>query len=197
MADIYIISGVKSQPVDAMLRRKPRVATNNIGLDNFSIIEMINLLSQHSGARIGSVAITADSTPDFDNWGWDDYWNCNDWMNWHALNVQQYGLQIANQKFTQAWASQDIWMAPYNWCKYHSDFADYFSAQGIDTGWLFSHLLVAAENVGDNVINVVTNTGKGVQMIGTLIKYALPVAAVGAGAYGIYELVQHTKTKRA
>ena len=33
--------------------------------------------------------IDAYSQPDYDDWGWDDYWDINDWKNWYdALEKQ-------------------------------------------------------------------------------------------------------------
>lgn len=140
---------------------------------------------QKKSFRVGAFTITADSTPDFDNWGWDDYWTCSDWMRWHQLNVTSYGRTVANDKFVQQWAAQDGFMAPYNWCKYDSDFAGYFQAQGIDVGWLFSHLVVTAQNVGDNVLSSTEDLSSGLNRITTLVKYVSPFAAIGAGVWAI------------
>jgi hypothetical protein len=34
--------------------------------------------------------ITADSKPDYDDWGWDDYWDIEDWMKWHKELCKRY-----------------------------------------------------------------------------------------------------------
>lgn len=35
--------------------------------------------------------ITADSTPVLDGWGWDDYWDSEDWIQWYKLLLKKYG----------------------------------------------------------------------------------------------------------
>lgn len=44
-----------------------------------------------------------DSTPDYDGWGWDDWWGCADWVTWHKMNVAKYGQVKADNKFVEAW----------------------------------------------------------------------------------------------
>ena len=34
--------------------------------------------------------ITADSTPVLDGWGWDDYWDSEDWIQWYKLLLKRY-----------------------------------------------------------------------------------------------------------
>lgn len=135
--------------------------------------------------RVGAFIITADSVPDFDNWGWDDYWTCSDWKRWHELNVAENGRAVANEKFISYWSTQDGFMAPYNWCKYDSTFATYFANQGIDVGWLFSHLVVTTQNVGDNVLSSTESISEGVNTIATVAKYIAPFAAIGAAVWAI------------
>lgn len=151
---------------------------------------------KHKSFRVGAFTITADSVPDFDNWGWDDYWDCSDWMRWHQLMKAAYGLDHANRQFIDYWSDQDAFMEPFNWCKYHSDFADYFEAQGINMGWLFSNLVVATEEVGEDAIDVVENVSSGASGVSTVIKYAAPVAAIIGGAWAIDKWVYPIFGKR-
>lgn len=139
--------------------------------------------------RVGAFTITADSVPDFDNWGWDDYWDCADWKRWHEVKKAAHGLEAANAAFIQYWGAQDAFMAPYNWCKYRSDFAQYFADQGIDVGWLFSHLVVTTSEVGDDVLDTTQSLGTGLKWIGTVVKYAAPVAAIVGGVWVVDKYV--------
>ncbi len=52
--------------------------------------------------------ITAESVPVLDGWGFDDYWLCNDWITWHKLMKDKYGLDYANTKLITAFESQSI-----------------------------------------------------------------------------------------
>ena len=141
-------------------------------------------------SNIGSFNITADSTPALDGWGPGAYWGCTDWMLWHQMNKQKYGQQAANQKFIQWWGSQDTFMGPYNWCKYNKDFANYFSSQGIETGWLLSNLITGAQTVGTNIVTTATNVSSGIATTSTMVKYLLPFAAIGAGVWAFDKYVK-------
>lgn len=146
--------------------------------------------------RVGA-AITADSTPLLDGWGWADYWGCAEWMQWHQANVSKYGKAVANSKFITWWSKQDSFANPYNWCKYNSPFANYFKAQGIEVGWLLSNLVVGTNDVGTAVVNTAGNvsTGiqtasSGVQSLGSVLKYALPFAAIAGGAWAFNKYIK-------
>ena len=181
--DIYIISGAVKRPQPQMVV----LYFMNGGNTQLPFDAFKTLVTTYGAnrARIGSTPITADSTPDYDEWGPDEWWTCADWKQWHVLNVQKYGQAVANDKFMQAWAQQDSFMSPYNWCKYDADFAGYFKNQGIDVGWLLSHLIVGVENVGDNVINTSENLGDTVESVSEWVKVAAGLAFIGAGIYAI------------
>ena len=40
----------------------------------------------------------ADSHPDLDEFGWDDYWEFPQWQTWFNSNVSKYGKQKAQEK---------------------------------------------------------------------------------------------------
>jgi hypothetical protein len=226
--DIYIISGVKKQAHLSELLP--------IGITDIAVMELSNgkrivmptstyrgIMANYGRKRasIGAFTITADSLPAYDTWGWADYWGCTDWMQWHQANVTAYGKDTANQKFISAWGAQDSFMSPYNWCKYNADFADYFSKQGIDVGWMLSHLVVAVQDIPDAVIdaagnltdaagNVLAtaadvaeslahsaqNVASGVGGVTTVIKYVAPFAAIGLGIWAVDKWVYPIFPKR-
>jgi len=116
-------------------------------------------------------------------WNGDDYWKCDDWVRWHKLNVQELGQETANEKFIHWWDEQSAWANPYNWCKYDSDFYNYFDDQGIDTGWLLSKVIVAVDTAADGVVDA----GEGLKTTFKLSKYILPIALIGFGLSWLYK----------
>ena len=50
--------------------------------------------------------IDAYSQPDYDDWGWDDYWDINDWKNWYVALEKQFGASEAGKKWLEAWNKQ-------------------------------------------------------------------------------------------
>lgn len=206
--DIYIISGTRNQAnkpltfspaITKQLQRgnvKLTMANGHYVIMPVALYELIRATYGQNKRGIGAATITADSTPDFDEWGWDDYWGCGEWMLWHKANVQAYGKETANTKFIQAWSSQDSFMSPYNWCKYDKDFANYFAQQGIDVGWLLSNLVVGVENVGGDVIDTVENTTGTIAYVSSGLKVVATLAVIGAGIYAFDRWVLPTFKKR-
>lgn len=50
-----------------------------------------------------SQPITADSTPDYDDWGWDEHWGCDEWVQWWGALSARHGPRVADQKWGKAW----------------------------------------------------------------------------------------------
>lgn len=175
--DIYIISGTgKGEAV-----REVTIGRATMPEPMYNYIRENYSRNYH----IGASSITADSEPDFDNWGPDDWWSCDIWMLYHQLNVQKYGQEIANQRFREQWAKQDEWTHPMIYCKFDSSFINYFKAQGIEGGWLISNLVVAAENVANNLEDSAVNTSDLLATLTSAAKVVAPFALVGAGLYSV------------
>lgn len=68
----------------------------------------------------------ADSHPDLDELGWDDYWEFPQWQTWFNSNVSKYGKQKAQEKFVRSWAAAS------------EGFED-GEENGMDEGWLKSN----------------------------------------------------------
>ena len=66
--------------------------------------------------------ISAESYPDYDGFGWDNYWSCTDWMIWYGKLKQAYGVSEAKLRWKSAWEKQDNTSNPYLWCMYSDDF---------------------------------------------------------------------------
>lgn len=130
-----------------------------------------------------SFQITADSIPQRDTWGWEPYWSCEEYMQWHKLNVQQYGADVANQKFVSAWSELDTFDHNYNWCKYNREFTAYFKSYGIDVGNILSDIVTAGGNVVDSVTNVTQAASNTTQMLRWIIPVAVIAALIIAGMW--------------
>lgn len=74
--------------------------------------------------------ITAQSTPNYDDWGWDQYWNCEDWIAWHKELVKAYGLQQANLRFITAYHQASFGAASYDCRTFNRSFREYARQNG-------------------------------------------------------------------
>ena len=126
--------------------------------------------------------ITADSIPQRDTWGWAPYWSCQEYMLWHKLNVAKYGANVANSKFISAWSELDSFDHNFNWCKYDSDFANYFKSYGINIGNWISNVF----NAGSNVIDAAGNVTQGASNATNLLKWIIPVALLFVFALAMF-----------
>lgn len=132
-----------------------------------------------AGAKAFSNLITAESVPDYDDWGWDNYWTCNDWVEWHKALKKKFGKEKADSVWISAWDKQDMFEHNMNWCKYDSGFAHYMSSENLPVGHLLSDVIVGAGDVGGNLIDAAAGTSK-------VLKIIIPVAIVLASGIFLY-----------
>lgn len=146
------------------------------------------------GLTYNGQPITANSTPDLDEWGWDNYWGCDEWKAWHIELRKMMNAQDAALIWTAAWNKQDGTAGPYNWCKYNSSFRNYMRSQGIDVDSVVSAIVMPVFDATGNLVqgagDVVTNVSEAASSLSQFIK---PLALVGAGLAAWYLI---TQTKR-
>jgi hypothetical protein len=58
--------------------------------------------------------INADSYPDYDEWGWDDYWSVTDWQTFYDKLIQKYGADEGSRRWLDAWNRQSFGASPMN-----------------------------------------------------------------------------------
>jgi hypothetical protein len=58
--------------------------------------------------------INADSYPDYDEWGIDDYWSITDWQTFYDKLIQKYGADEGSRRWLDAWARQSWGANPKN-----------------------------------------------------------------------------------
>ncbi len=133
---------------------------------------------------MATLTITADSTPDYDNWGPDSYWSCEDWMTWFYALKKALGSDKAVAKWEAAWNDQSIDEHNYNWCKYSSDFNLFLKKEGIvGASNLLANTVVATTEVIDNTGTAAVKASK---TISTIIPIIIIVVVI-LGALFIYK----------
>jgi hypothetical protein len=133
---------------------------------------------------------SADATPDYDSWGWDDWWTAADWQRWHGALKARFGLVEANHHFIAAWEQQSLGASPLDARSFNSDFKAYAKENGFYDA-LFQGLGVLARPVsagvqvitaGSEVVeDVVDATASAVSTTAAAAKWLLPVAALVMG----------------
>ncbi len=116
--------------------------------------------------------ITADSKPDFDEWGPDNYWSCEEWIYWHGTLKKKYGAVEANSKWLTAWDSQSADEHNYNWCKYSTEFNNFLKREGIKgASNLLANSIVSATDI-------IENTGNAARKATKTVDFLIPVIVI-------------------
>lgn len=58
--------------------------------------------------------INADSYPDYDEWGYDDYWKITDWQTFYDKLIEKYGADEGSRRWLDAWHRQTWGANPKN-----------------------------------------------------------------------------------
>lgn len=135
--------------------------------------------------------ITADSTPVLDGWGWDDYWNCNDWITWHKAMKAAYGPEYANSNFLQHYHQGGFGASNYDCRTFNSAFKTYAKENGFYDG-LFSGIGIIMQPVS-GIISVGSNLGETVINTTSILKWLVPIALI---ALAVILLVAIQKNQR-
>lgn len=73
--------------------------------------------------------ITADSEPDYDEWGPDCFWGCSEWIQWHKAQKAKYGKAAADANFSAAWSKNGWGSAPLDCRTFNSEFRNYMRTE--------------------------------------------------------------------
>lgn len=149
---------------------------------------------------------SATAVPLYDSWGPADYWGCNDWINWHKSLVNAYGVDKANEIWTNAWldglssiaggrgkapgSNYIVDSVPLDCRSFDSGFRNYIDKFPVVYNTVFSGLAgFIAKPIGGSVA-VLQNVGSGITNVSKVLKYLLPVVIIvftGIVAYKFYK----------
>ncbi len=131
--------------------------------------------------------IDYNSSPDYDDWGWDKYWSCNDWIEWYEALKNQYGRGDAQRRWKSAWfdPQNDTWLwDKSDSCAYDVSFVDYFNREGISvTSNLVSEVardsIKLSTKIRGTVFGTIGKAADGIDDTATIVFKILPWVVVG------------------
>jgi hypothetical protein len=141
--------------------------------------------------------ITWDSAPDYDEWGSDAYWNCQDWITWHRKLVEHFNAETANQIWNYAYALSGNLSSNLNCRTFNASFRDYVKKNDLkpyDNAGIFSPVLQGygtATDITSNALDSASNIASGVFdtaesfLGGTNLKRTINVVLIVGGVLGI------------
>lgn len=153
-------------------------------VNNFEKLDS-NLIQKYSNitATTGEV-ITENTTPNLDDWGWDDFWDCQDWIEWHKIMKQKKGKQYADSKFLEWWNKQGFGAHALDCRSFNSNFKDYFKSENLYNA-LYDGIGVVAQPIGaaTDVVqagsNAVSNSAQAIENTSKTLKIAIPIVVIG------------------
>lgn len=115
--------------------------------------------------------LTADSQPNVDEWGPDNYWSAQTYVDWFMMNRQAYGEETAISKMLIA---IDSWSGlggiELDYC-YDQAFVNFFSQYGID-------VRTHACSVINDALDVVTDTTATAARVSKILSLLIPATLI-------------------
>lgn len=124
-----------------------------------------------------TATIHKDSVPDLDNWGFDDYWDCDDWIKWYKARKQSYGATDAKETFLRYFSKRTAFGHELT-CFNTSYFYDYFTREGVFSRDAAIEAVRGASNVVSNTAQSASNATKAISNISKYLPYILLVLAL-------------------
>ena len=130
--------------------------------------------------------IIADSKPNYDNWGWDDYWSCEDWIEWYAKLKEKYGKKEADVKFETAFNDRSFGGHEWTCLNFDEGFKAFMRKEGGTTDPI-TKLFQSATTASVSVVDAAVTTTK-------MLKFVLPVALIGISGILLYAMFIKAKS---
>ena len=130
--------------------------------------------------------INADSYPDYDEWGYDDYWKIPDWQTFYDKLIAKYGADEGSRRWLDAWHRQTWGANPNN---LRTSIRDWGASKGLWDNNKQNFLLPA-----EFVAPIVQNQGQVVTTIDP--KTGLPKTEVVGAQPDLKEAVDQSEEKK-
>lgn len=95
---------------------------------------------------------TWDTAPDYDQWGYDTHWSCNDWILWHKFLKDKFGQNKANFIWNYAFSESGNLSSNLNCRTFDSSFRSYVQKNQLNpfaNAGIFAPVLQGAGTIQD------------------------------------------------
>lgn len=137
--------------------------------------------------------------PNYDEWGKDTYWSCDDWKTWFFLLKEHFGTDKARYIWNYAYAQGTFAASHYDCRTYNTDFRDFVKKNKLDTLSNTGILSPVYNIVGglfdlfDSVGDTISNVAGGLGSAGKVIRVAVPLTLIGGGVYFAFRAYQNLR----
>jgi hypothetical protein len=141
--------------------------------------------------------INWNTVPDYDEWGSDTWWNCQDWIMWHKRLVEHFNKETAKDIWNYAYAKSGNLSGNLDCRTFNNDFRKYVKENGLspyEGAGVFTPILQGYGTAGDVVsggLDTVSSVSSGVfggistVLGGDAFKKTFSVIAIVGGIIGI------------
>ena len=141
--------------------------------------------------------INWNTAPDYDEWGSDTWWDCQDWIMWHKKLVEHFNKQTANDIWNYAFAKSGSLSGNLDCRTFNTSFRNYVQENDLspyDGAGIFTPVLqgygTASDVVSgglDTVSNVSSGVFGGISSIlgGDAFKKTFSIVAIVGGIIGV------------
>lgn len=103
-----------------------------------------------------------NTAPDYDQWGSDTWWNCNDWILWHKFLKEKFGQSKANFIWDYAFSQSGSLSGNLDCRTLDSSFRSYVKKNGLNpfaNAGIFTPVLQGAGTIKDVTGTAIDTTG--------------------------------------
>jgi len=128
---------------------------------------------------------TWNTAPDYDQWGNDTQWDCNDWILWHKFLVGKFGKTKANFMWDYAFSQSGTLSSNLDCRSFNSDFRDYVRKNDLNpfaNSGIFQPVLQGVGTIQDVTGGVLS--GFSSFFSGNNVKNILNIVAIGGVIFG-------------
>lgn len=101
---------------------------------------------------------TWNVAPDYDEWGYDTWWSCEDWIMWHKQLKNHFGDNLARQIWEYAFSKSSNLSGNLSCPDFNSRFRQYQEANNLKTGVLFEGVLGDIIDIPTNIVDFASDT---------------------------------------
>lgn len=138
--------------------------------------------------------INWNTVPDYDQWGIDSSWNCEDWITWHKKLLDHFGQETAKELWDYAYAKSGSFSSNLDCRTFNSTFREYVNKNGLSP-YANAGVLSPVLSTYGTASDVLSGTLSGVSSFftGSNVKKIINIALVGGiifGGFYIYKSVR-------
>lgn len=136
--------------------------------------------------------ITWNNAPDYDEWGWDEFWKCGDWITWHIKLSEHFGEKTATEIWNYAFQKSTNLSSNLDCSSFDSEFRKYTKEHGLkpntdiitETFGTTTDVLTGALGTTSNVASGLFGTVDSI-FGGNNIKKTINIVLIAGGLIGI------------